>query len=197
MSYSGSFNQTEGLYATGTPQATFAGVTPFTIRAAFDDASPNQAPPFFNGFRAYVPTTATIEILGETYSIETAAQNAARGVTVAIFDRSQVFFPGYYGVGLIADVVADGAGIVGDFTGASPDFTVDALTPTTFTGYRGVGHGSGPCVTGMPPSCSHYIVPWVLRDENAHLFRPADQQLQRGDGRWQLHRQHRDDIRRA
>ena len=58
----------------------------------------------------------------------------------------------------------DGAGIVGDFAGASPEFSVNALTPVTFTDYFGVGHGSGPCTSGTPPACPHLDTPWVLRD---------------------------------
>ena len=39
-----------------------------------------------------------------------------------------------------------------------------ALTPTVFTEYYGVGHGSGVCVSGMPPACPHVVTPWVLHD---------------------------------
>jgi hypothetical protein len=65
---------------------------------------------------------------------------------------------------VIANPLADGAGIVGDFVSASPDFIVDALTPTTFTDYYGVGHGSGPCISSNPPTCPHLDTPRVLRD---------------------------------
>jgi hypothetical protein len=165
--YSGTFNSSESLnLASASSRTFFTGTTPFTITALFDDSSPNLLPPAFPflGFHAYVPSLATIRIGATTYTIETAATNPTAGVTVSIFDRSQIFNPGRYGIGLIANVLADGAGIVGDFVSASPEFTVNALTPTTFTDYYGVGHGSGPCITGNPPACPHLEVPWVLRD---------------------------------
>lgn len=165
--YSGTFNGSESLNpATAGSRTFFTGSTPFTIRALFDDSSPNLLPPAFPflGFRAYVPSSATISIGGTTYGIETAATNPLAGVTVAIFDRSQIFNSGRYGVGLIANVLNDGAGIVGDFVSSSPDFTVGALTPTTLTDYYGVGHGSGPCTSGRPPACPHQDTPWVLHD---------------------------------
>ena len=165
--YTGTFNTTESLNLASAPSRTFFnGTTPFTINAFFDDSSPNVLPPNppFLGFHAYVPSSATIRIGATTYSIDTAATNPNAGVTVSIFDTSQIFNPGRYGIGLIANVLADGAGIVGDFASASPGFSVNALTPTTFTDYFGVGHGSGPCATGNPPACPHVDTPWVLRD---------------------------------
>jgi len=167
LDYTGTFNTTESLnLASASGRTFFSGTTPFTITAFYDDSSPNVLPPAFPflGFHAYVPTLATIQIGGTTYTIETAATNATAGVTVSIFDRSQIFNTGRYGIGLIANVLSDGAGIVGDFSGASPEFTVNALTPTTFTDYFGVGHGSGPCISGNPPACPHLDTPWVLRD---------------------------------
>jgi hypothetical protein len=164
--YSGTFDTTESLNLAGGSRTFFTGSTPFTIQASFDNSSPNLLPPAFPflGFHAYVPSSATIRIGGTTYSIETAATNPTAGVTVTIFDRSQIFNGGRYGIGLIADVLHDGAGIVGDFASASPNFTVDALTPTTFIDYYGVGHGSGPCITGNPPNCPHLDTPWILHD---------------------------------
>ena len=167
--YKGTFNTTESLnLASDASRTFFSASTPFTIRALFDDSTPNLLPPAFPflGFHAYVPSLATIQIGGATYNIETAATNATGGVTVSIFDRTQIFNPGRYGIGLIANVLADGAGIVGDFSAASPEFTVNALTATTFTDYFGVGHGSGPCISGNPPACPHLDTPWVLRDNS-------------------------------
>ena len=167
--YTGTFNTTESLNRSSAASRTFfTASTPFTIKAFFDDSSPNVLPPGFPflGFHAYVPTSATIQIGGVTYNIDTAATNPSAGVTVSIFDRNQIFNPGRYGVGLIANVLGDGAGIVGDFASASPAFTVNALTPVTFTDYYGVGHGSGPCISGNPPACPHLDTPWVLRDSS-------------------------------
>jgi hypothetical protein len=167
LTYTGTFNTTESLnLASASSRTFFTGTTPFTITALFDDSSPNLLPPAppFLGFHAYVPTSAVIQIGGTTYNIDTAATNATAGVTVSIFDRTQIFNSGRYGIGLIANVLADGAGIVGDFAGASPEFSVNALTPTTYTDYFGVGHGSGPCTSGSPPACPHLDTPWVLHD---------------------------------
>lgn len=168
--YAGAFNTQEGLNPASTAApTTFTVATPFTIRAFFDDSTPNLAPPFggpFNGFRAYAPSSATIDIDGIRYSIETASSNPLAGVAVAVFDQNS-FTPGRYGVGLIADPLHDGPGIVGDFLSASPDFTVAALTPTTFIDFYGVGHGSGVCLSGSPPACPHAVTPWVLHDASA------------------------------
>jgi hypothetical protein len=165
--YTGTFNATESLnLASAASRTFFSASTPFTITALFDDSTPNLLPPAFPflGFHAYTPSSATIQIGGTTYAIETSATNPTSGVSVSIFDRSQIFNSGRYGIGLIANVLNDGAGIVGDFASASPDFTVNALTPTTFADYYGVGHGSGPCISGSPPACPHLDTPWVLRD---------------------------------
>jgi hypothetical protein len=165
--YTGTFNTQEALnLASASSPVYFTGFTPFTIHARFDDSSPNLAPTFggpFNGFRAYAPSSATIDIAGTLYSIETILANPLAGVTVAIFDRNS-FVPDRYGIGLIADPFGDGAGVVGDFESASPDYTVAALTPTVFGGYYGVGHGSGVCLSGAPPACPHVVTPWVLYD---------------------------------
>lgn len=167
--YSGTFNSQEALTPASQPTpAFFAGTTPFTIRAVFDDSSPNLAPSLggpFNGFRAYAPSSATINVSGMQFTIASILDNASAGVTVAVFDQNS-FTPGRYGIGLIANPVNDGAGIVGDFASASPDFTVSALTPTVFTDYFGVGHGSGPCISGAPPACPHLDTPWELRDSS-------------------------------
>jgi len=167
LSYTGAFNSQEALnLATDSSPTYFTGLTPFTINARFDDSSPNLAPEFsgpFDGFRAYAPSSVTIDIEGTRYSIETIVTNPTAGVTVAIFDQYS-FDPGHYGVGLIADPVNDGAGIVGDFLSALPNFVAAALTPTVFTDYFGVGHSSGVCLSGTAPDCPHAITPLVLHD---------------------------------
>ena len=104
------------------------------------------------------------------YSIETRIVNPLAGVTVAIFDASNIFILGQYGIGLIANPVNNGAGIVGAFASASPAFTVSALTPTVFTDYYGVSHGSGPCTSGGPPVCPRVDIPWVLHDPTNALW---------------------------
>jgi len=162
--YTGSFRNDEALNLASAPSPTyFTDWTAFTLHAWFDDSSPNLAPTRggpFNGFRAYAPSAATIEISGTLFSLRTADNPK---LTVSIFDQNS-FDPGHYAVGIIVDAPADGAGIVGDFVSASPNFTAAALTPTLFTDFYGVGHASGVCTSGGPPGCPHAVTPLVLRD---------------------------------
>src|SRR6185437_1351379 len=166
--YTGVFNSQNSLTPSGGSGGAFTTPTPFTINAWFDTSSPNLAPPSppapppFAGFRAFNPSQATITIGGTTYTMETIGQNPTAGVTVAIFDQNS-FSPGRYGVGILQDPPADGAGIVGDFTGASPDFTASNIVPTTYTGYQGVGYGSGVCLQGTGGNCQlNAVTPLVL-----------------------------------
>ncbi|MBK1656735.1 PEP-CTERM sorting domain-containing protein [Paracraurococcus ruber] len=164
--YTGFMGIDEALNKASAAPAPFTALTPFTIRAYFDTASPNLAPAFggpFDGFRAYAPTSAVITIGGQSFRIESATANPLAGVTVAIFDNAS-FTPGRYGIGMIADVANDGAGFVGDFGGAAPGYTAGALRSTVLTDFFGVGHGSGVCLSGSPPACPHAVTPWVLRD---------------------------------
>jgi hypothetical protein len=166
--YTGTFTTQEALNLASAPGPVFfTDTTAFTIHSFFDDSSPNLLPTTglpFVGFRAYSPSLTAITIGGSTFTVDPASTNPGAGVAVAIFDPSNIFSSGRYGIGLIANVVNDGAGIVGDFATASPAFTAGALTPTTFTDYFGVGHGSGVCSSGSPPDCPHEVTPWVLHD---------------------------------
>jgi len=168
--YNGVFNTQDALNLASQSNPThFTGSTPFTIHAWFDTSSPNLAPPSppapppFAGFRAYSPSVATIDIGNQSYSIENFNTNATAGLTVAIFDNNS-FTPGRYAIGILQQPPLDGAGIIGDFSGASPDFTAGALTGTTFTGYNGVGYGSGVCSGGPGVDCA--VTPFVLHDGN-------------------------------
>ncbi len=169
--YSGSFNTQNALNLASQSNPTyFTDMTPFTIHAWFDTSSPNlapsspPAPPPFAGFLAYAPSLVTINIGSQTYTMDTFTTNPTAGVTVAIFDQS-TFTPGHYGIGILQQPPQDGAGIIGDWLSASPDFTANALTPTTFTGYVGVGYGSGICLQGSGEDCQSYAVtPLVLHD---------------------------------
>jgi hypothetical protein len=170
--YNGAFNNQDALnLASQSTPTLFSGQTAFTIRAFFDTSSPNLAPPVpnspFVGFRAYSPSVATIDIGGVTYTMDNFTTNPTAGVTVAIFDRNS-FTPGRYAVGILQQPPQDGAGIIGDFSGASPDFTVSTLTSSvSFTGYNGVGYGSGVCLQGAAPNCLQYAVtPFVLHNGN-------------------------------
>lgn len=175
--YQGVFNTQNALNPAGQAAPTyFAAATPFTLRATFDTSSPNLAPTFppapppFGGFRAYAPSLVTITIGAVTYTVETITTNPTAGAAVAIFDRNS-FTPGRYGIGILQQPVEDGAGFVGDFVGASPDFTVSALGATTFTNYAGVGYSSGVCQQGVPGNCQQAAVtPFVLRDGSNQVW---------------------------
>ena len=167
--FNGAFNSQDSLAPASSPgSGAFTKPTPFTINAFFNTNSPDLAPtsppgpPPFAGFRAYEPTQATITVSGTTYSFETISQNPTAGLTVAIFDQNS-FTPGRYAVGILQQPPLDGAGIIADFSGASPDFTAAAIGPTVFTGYNGVGYGSGVCLQGSGANCQlNAVTPFVL-----------------------------------
>ena len=168
--YSGSFNTQNALNLTSQSNPTyFTGTTPFTINAWFDTSSPNLAPPLpaptpFAGFRAYAPSLITITVGGQTYTMDSFTTNPTAGATIAIYDQNS-FTPGHYGIGILQQPPQDGAGIIGDWLSASSDFTVNTLTPTTFTGYVGVGYGSGVCLQGTGADCQlNAVTPFVLHD---------------------------------
>ena len=170
--FNGSFNNQDALNLASQSSPTFfTGNTPFTIRAFFDTSSPNLAPPSppapppFAGFRAYSPSLVTIDIGGTAYVMDSFTTNPTAGVTVAIFDQNS-FTPGRYAIGILQQPPQDGAGIIADFSGASPNFTVNTLTSsTTFTGYNGVGYASGVCQQGTGGNCQlNAVTPFVLHN---------------------------------
>lgn len=174
--YHGSFNSQDSLAPASGSGGAFTTFTPFTINAWFDTNSPNLAPPSppapppFAGFRAFDPTLATITVGGTTYTFDTISTNPTAGVTVAIFDNNS-FTPGRYAIGILQEPPQDGAGIIGDFSGATPSYTADNIVPTVFTGYNGVGYGSGVCTNGSGANCLQFAVtPFVLHDSANNEF---------------------------
>lgn len=154
LRYSGWLSEAETLVgAAGVDLVT--DDTRFEFVARFDDASPNLVAPIpVPGFVAYAPISARITILGRSYRVVGAAEDPDYGVGIALFDRSNVFFPGVYGVGFIANPLQDGAGIIADFTAASPEFSVTDIVPTTFSGFAGAGYLSGiGCAPPDPRPC--------------------------------------------
>jgi hypothetical protein len=140
--------------AGGGPNA-LTGETPFTIRAVFDDTSPNLVAVIgVPEFVAYTPLSARLSVLGTTYDIKTFAAGSD-GIGVAIFGKGTPFGnPAHYGVGFIADPLADGAGIIGDFVSASPEFSATNLVPTVWQEFEGAGYLAGPgCLPFLPPPC--------------------------------------------
>jgi len=174
--FNGAFNTLDALNPASQSSPTFfTATTPFTINAFFDTNSPNLAPPSppapppFAGFRAYAPSVATITIAGTTYGIDTIANNPTAGITVAVFDNNS-FTPGRYGVGILQQPPQDGAGIVADFTGASPNYSATNIGPTIYTGFYGVGYGSGVCLEGIPGACSVNAVTPLILHSGANTF---------------------------
>ena len=146
LTYTGTFSTADALNLQSSAAAGFTSTTPFLITALFDDSSQNLvAPVGMPGFVAYSPISATLTVSGQVYSFMTYAQNPAQGISIAVFDASTPFGPpGHYAVGVLQNPLADGAGIIGDFASVSSPFTANSLHSTVFTGYTGVGTGSGP-----------------------------------------------------
>ena len=164
--YTGNFSTANALNLQGAAAQNFAAPTPFTITALFDTASPNiVAPVGVPGFVAYSPLSAVLSVGGQDFNLTTYNQNLVSGVTVTVFDDTTPFGltpsgANHYGVGIIANPLMDGAGIVGDWVSASPTFSAANLVSTEFTGYTGVGYGSGPLDPNMNPT----IVPMSMTD---------------------------------
>ncbi|HEY0776622.1 MAG TPA: PEP-CTERM sorting domain-containing protein [Gemmatirosa sp.] len=151
------------LVSAGTPTP-FAGPSAFTLEAFFTTTGPNLvAPVHMPGFVAYTPTAVDLTIDGHTYALQAFDALHPTGVSVAVFDGTTPFGPpGHFGVGLIQNPLADGAGIVADYVGATPAFTLGAtgVVPVTFTGYFGVGVSSGVCTKGTGGNCmAHATTP--------------------------------------
>lgn len=146
FTYTGVFSTEDALNLSSAPSKTpFAAPTPYTLTALFDTSSTNYVGMLpFPGFVAYAPYLATMIIGGVEYTVDSFASNPTGGITVAIFDATNIFFPGIFGAGFIQDAVQDGSGVVGDFSTATPAFSVNSLTSTTFGGYNGAGFSSGP-----------------------------------------------------
>ena len=145
LTYTGTVHAADSLTSAGGPDL-ITSDTPFTFTALFDNATPNIVAPLprpgpGNGFVAYVPSQADFTIGGIQYAL-TGLGNGA-GPTIAILDRSNIFNPNRYGIGLIVNPLADGAGFIGDFLSASPDFSVGALSSTTFQNFAGAGFSAG------------------------------------------------------
>lgn len=174
FTYSGYFSSRDSLTADGGSAVALADATPFRLDAVFDDESENLVASVpLPGFVAYDPISASMTIGAETYSVATSGESLDSGISIAIFDRSNRSAPGRYGIGFIVDPVADGAGVIGRYAGATADFTVDNLRTSTMTGYIGAGFrsGVGPAGPGCfqnPAACA--ISPISLFDADGALF---------------------------
>jgi hypothetical protein len=142
------FTLNGALYGSSISSKPIADGTPFTETALFNTSSPNLVP-YIPGTAIYVPSEATITFGGTTYNIAPFSATTPYGVGVAIFDQTSPFpVVPEYGVALIGNPILDGAGVLADFTTATPNFTVNHIVTTTFAGsdYVGSGIESGVCL---------------------------------------------------
>lgn len=159
---------------TGGVNTPFAAGSAFTLEAFFSTTSPNLVAPIgIPGFVAYTPSELRLTIGGRTYSMQGFDAAHPTGVSVAIFDRTTPFgVPNRYGVGIIQNPLADGAGFIADYMDATVPFMIGStgLVPTTFTGYSGVGVSSGVCTVGTPASCQAHAVTPIPMTWNGQSF---------------------------
>ena len=169
FTYTGSFSTANALNPVSAPAISFTSTTPFLITALFDDRSQNLAAPIgVPGFVSYSPLSATLTVSGQVYDFTTYAQNPIQGITIAVFDTATPFEPGHYAIGILQNPLADGAGIIGDFLSVSSPYTADSLHATVFTGYTGVGYGSGPPTD--PTRTNHAVVPILLTGTGGNVY---------------------------
>ena len=185
--YTGTLGAADALTPAGGGADLLTGETDFRLVADFDDSNDLieglPLPPFVKqGFSAFRPTSFLFTIGGVEY-----APGSGEDPAVAFFDPTNAIFPGFYGVGWIdeADLppgVGDGPGIIGDWAGASPAFSADALVQTTLTGFRGAGFSSGP---GCPMACT--VVPFALTGPGGedYLLQIAFRNEEAADGAFQ------------
>lgn len=153
---------------TGPGAPTLTANEPFTLTARFDSSDvvfniPGSSNVPGTGFSAYAPQWVTLSIGGQTYSVQIYGQNPTTGLTVSLFDKTNIFggSANHVAAGFIQDPSADGAGIVGDWLNSTPNLFLPTLANTQWTAsvpppgmppgtppdYFGVGFASGPCPT--------------------------------------------------
>ena len=151
---------------TGTGAPTLTADEPFTLTGIFNNSGPNLiatglTPPFLSqGWVDYAPSSVTLKVGGTTYNVGTydsSMPGGGPGLTVAVFDDTTFFSPApppfsHFAAGFIQNPIADGAGIVGDWTDLSPGYAIPNLVTTTYpaSDFYGVGFGSGPCPQPPP-----------------------------------------------
>ena len=158
---------TETITGAGAP--TLTANEPFTLTGVFDTST---GPSLIAGLDAfhrismaagwvdYAPLSVTLTVGGKTFSVATydpsIPMTGGPGLTVAIFGDTTVFSPPpppftHFAAGFIQNPIADGAGIVGDWTNLSPGYTIPNLVTTTYpaSDFYGVGFSSGPCSQGF------------------------------------------------
>jgi PEP-CTERM motif len=145
---------------------------PFTITGIFDSSSTNLIaglpPPVGSGWVDFAPLSVTLTVGGTTYNVATydpsIPMTGGPGLTIAIFDTTTIFGPGHYAAGFIQNPLADGAGIVGDFSAATPSYTAPNVVATTYSEYFGAGFGPGVCTGGPGTGIGCSTTPIPLND---------------------------------
>jgi len=135
------------------PGDTLGGVrlgafTPFEARAVFDSSIPlAQLEP---GASSYAPSTFTLTISGSLFNVTRVQDDPVYGQTVVIFDKTapDSNSPAYqgkphYGIGFFSQGGGN-VGVIGDWTAATPEFTLGTIVPTTLNQFYGVGYNDGP-----------------------------------------------------
>ena len=126
----------------------FNAFTPFEVRAAFDSSAPlAQLEP---GASTYAPSTFTLTAAGTTYDATRVQDDPVYGQTVVVFDKTapdsnSSAYQGkpHYGIGFFSQGGGN-VGVIGDWTAATPEFTLGTLMPTTLYQFYGVGYNDGP-----------------------------------------------------
>jgi hypothetical protein len=150
----GFFQPGDALNQQGEALDTFGELTAFNFTAVFDDqgtvyrAGPPGSP--LPGYAAYDFRQAQLEVDGVTYEVASFGDNPVNGVAVALFDPTNVFNPGFNGVGFFGNPESVGPGLIARFGSSSPAFSAVDPSATEFSDYLGYGALSGPTIDPGP-----------------------------------------------
>jgi hypothetical protein len=158
-----------------------SGATPFTFRATFDEGADVTAPTGLPGWAAYAPIRASMTLLGDTYRVLRYGEDADAGVSVMLFEPSNVFNPGFWAAGIHANPLTSDTGIIARFGSTNSALALDdGLTRTEYGDYIGAGYVSGKpatpgpgnrCWPGGGTTCSNE--PFVLFGDDGSIFELA------------------------
>ena len=134
-----------------------AAFTQFEVRAVFDDSAPLLS--IEPGAAAYAPSAFTLALGGVLYDVTRVQDDPVYGQTVVIFDKtspdansSAYSGVSHYGIGFFSPGGGN-VGVIGDWTAAAPEVTLETLGPTRFNQFYGVGYNQGPVglmASGVP-----------------------------------------------
>jgi hypothetical protein len=154
LDLTGALQPGDALNLNGAVLDPFGALEAFSFRAVFDTdgtvyrAGPPGAP--LPGYAAYDFIEAQLTVGGVTYEVASFADDPVHGVAVALFDPTNVFNPGFYGVGFFGNPLSVGAGLTARFDGANTSFSATAPGEAMFEDYLGYGALSGPTIEPGP-----------------------------------------------